>query len=648
MRVTEDWIPMSDGARLAATLYMPDGPGPFPPLLEYLPYRKDDALLERDHDLYSYMTRHGYVGARVDIRGTGRSEGAPPDGEYSEQEQLDAHEVIDWLAARPWSNGRVGMWGISWGGFNAIQVGMRRPAALGAILATDASDDLFHDDVHLVDGMMHIDEYELMIDLLTAMTPAPEFPLDEEILAPRFDNEPWLLGKMRHQRDGPFWRRASLRPHHERLEVPAFLIGGWYDGYRDSVPRMLAGAGGPAKAIVGPWDHCFPHRPSFGPAIEWRREAVRWWDHWLKGIDTGILGEPRLAVYLRHHHPPDADLREIPGEWRWEEAWPPEDASDVAWYPAAGGRLLAEPDAERVHPLRYVPSAGAEAGVWWGDLAPDQGPAADAGLVYETPPLEEPLAILGLPRAVLRASADAPLAHWFARLCDVGPAGRATLVSGGGLNGAHRESASEPRALSPGREYEFRVPMRFTSWVFPAGHRIRLVVSNALWPMIWPTPHPMTTSVRTGGTPPSRLVLPVLSGERGPGPSFGRPARSAPPPGVRSSGSILPARWTVRREGVRAIHEWSGSETLEFPWGREIFEERMTSEVRDDRPDLASVSGEAVTRVELPERTLVWRGTLHVESDRADFRYRYQRQLRENGRRIRERAWTEDIPRDHQ
>src|SRR5215469_10591603 len=238
METREASIPMPDGVRLAATLFLPPDAdaAAVPVILEYLPYRKDDAMATRDYGLYGYLTSRGYAGARVDIRGTGNSEGNLPAGEYTEQEQADAETVIAWLASQPWCTGAVGMWGISWGGFNSIQVAMRRPAALKAIIAVDASDDLYHDDVHYIDGLAHLDEYAMMIDQLNALPPAPDYPLDEDILAARFDAAPWLLSWLGHQEDGPFWRRASLRPDYARLTLPAFLIGGWYDGYRDSIP----------------------------------------------------------------------------------------------------------------------------------------------------------------------------------------------------------------------------------------------------------------------------------------------------------------------------------------------------------------------------------------------------------------------------
>ena len=334
VKTVQAWIPMKDGVRLAVNLYMPDGPLPgahpdekFPAILEYLPYRKDDWTLARDWDLHSYFVRRGYVTARVDIRGTGASEGVPPDREYSDQEQQDGLEVIAWLAKQPWSNGNVGMTGISWGGFNSIQIARLHPPALKAIIAMCATEELFHDDIHYIDNLMHLDEFELGMDLQLGLTRAPDFPTDDKSLATRFDAKPWAFLYLEHQRDSEFWRRASVAPnHYDEYKVPSFMIGGFLDGYRDSIPRFFEHSKAPIKALIGPWNHTFPHEAEPGPSIEWRVEAVRWWDYWLKGIQNGIMDEPRFEVYMRHWYPPDPNIAEIPGEWRAEKTWPPANA----------------------------------------------------------------------------------------------------------------------------------------------------------------------------------------------------------------------------------------------------------------------------------------------------------------------------------
>ena len=653
VRTERTWIPMEDGVRLAATLFHPDGAQlgeRFPPLLEYLPYRKDDWFYRRDRDIHPYFARRGYVGVRVDLRGTGSSEGTLPDREYSEVEHADGLRIIDWLCRQPWSNGNVGMFGISWGGFNAIQVAMLRPKALKAILAIEATDDLFHDDIHYVDGMMHVDEYELAMDLDNGMTASPEFPVDEASLAARFDRPPWKLLWLQHQRDGPFWRRGSLIGRYEAIRIPAFLIGGWLDGYRDSVPRMLEHLRGPVKAIVGPWNHSCPHDAVPGPAIEWRHEAVRWWDEWLKGRDTGVLEEPSLAVYVRRSHPPGPGLATIPGAWRFEDGWPIARIRLQELFLTPDHALSRVASTQDVHELPYVPSAGPEAGFWWGDLTVDQGPLDGQSLVYDSSPLERDLEILGMPEVVLRASARAPLAHWFVRLCDVAPDRRSTLVTGSGINGAHRASATRPEAMRPGRVHSFRLEMHFTSWVFPKGHRIRLGVSNALWPMIWPTPHPTSSSLHVGGSRASRLVLPrIPRGGRG-RPRFLPPEPGDPVTEVRTRGDAWPGRHRVTRDEARkaSIVEWHGTSATDFSWGAMEHEEKIVYEVEDAHPEAASVSSVMRTTVRRPTGVLEWRGIFDLRSDARTFHYRYTRELWKDGSRLRVKTWDEGIPRDFQ
>ncbi len=303
LRLVKTFIPMPDGVQLAATLYMPADLRPgerVPALLEYLPYRKDDD--EPDYASHAYFARHGYVGVRVDIRGFGNSGGAPPTREYSTQEQEDGERVIAWLASQAWSNGNVGMFGISWGGFNSIQMAMRHPPALKAILAIAATEALFTEDVHYMDGIMHADEFEIAMDLDQGRSGAPDFPLDEDTLAKRMDSTPWSLDYFRHQRNGPFWRAPVRRL--EDITIPCFLIGGFQDGYRNSVVRMLERVPAPVHAWVGPWNHDRPNTSIYGPRVEWRDQAVRWFDHWLKGVDNGVERDPRLIFYQQHSHPP--------------------------------------------------------------------------------------------------------------------------------------------------------------------------------------------------------------------------------------------------------------------------------------------------------------------------------------------------------
>jgi uncharacterized protein len=662
VKTVQAWIPMKDGVRLAVNLYMPDGrlpsahPGEkFPAILEYLPYRKDDWTLARDWDLHSYFVRRGYVTARVDIRGTGASEGAPPDREYSDQEQQDGLEVIAWLAKQPWSNGNVGMMGISWGGFNSIQLARLHPPALKAIIAMCATEELFHDDIHYIDNLMHLDEFELGMDLQLGLTRAPDFPTDEESLAARFDAKPWAPLYLQHQRDSEFWRRASVAPnHYDEYKVPSFMIGGFLDGYRDSIPRFFEHSKAPIKALIGPWNHTFPHEAVPGPSIEWRVEAVRWWDYWLKEIQNGIMDEPRFEVYMRHRYPPETTIGEIPGEWRAEKTWPPANTHVQTLFLEPNHTLGEEaPPASPIvaHELTCVPSIGNEAGFWWGDLTADQRPIDAFSLVYDSAPLARETALLGWPKVFMEVSADTPLADWFARLSDVAPDGTVTLITGAGRSGAQRESAANPSDLPLNRKFELPIELHVTSWIFPPGHRIRLAISNAMWPMIWPTPYKSTTSLWLGGANTARLELPLIPVEPPARPHFTAPEKEAPLAGVKSEGDTWPPQyWTLTHDLItgNARVDWVGDDSSEYPWGKMKDHEQMGYEVLDSSPATSRVFGTASTTVELPGRTLVWSVVLTLTSDARNFHYHFERHLTENGKPLRDKTWEETIARDHQ
>lgn len=655
----EVWIPLPDGVRLAADLYLPPQRTlneRHPVLLEYLPYRKTESRA-RNHRLYSYFIERGYAVARVDIRGTGNSEGRLVPHEYSDIEQKDGEAVIAWLSAQPWSNGKVGMFGISWGGFNAIQMAARQPPALKAIVAVDATEDLYQDDVHYMDGILHVDSWMMSQDLDNARPGAPGYVIDQAYFENRFDTEPWMLTYLRQQRDGPFWDRASTRDAYDRIRIPSFHIGGWYDGYRDSLPRMLENVQAPVKALIGPWSHAWPNEPYPEPGMEWRREAVRWFDQFLRGRDSGVLEEPRLAVYVRDWHPPGPYLPHAPGRWRWEDGWPIERSRKEVLYFGPDRRLSEQRPASAVHRLRNVPSNGVEGGgpvMWWGDVAPDQRPSDAFSLVYDSAPLAEPLEILGLPTARLQVSADAPRAHWVVRLSDVAPDGTVTLITGAAFNGAHRDSARQPAALVPGEWFPLDVELHFSSWVFPAGHRIRVAVGNAQWPMLWPTPEPLTTSLRLGGEDGARIELPVIPPGEWREPEFEPPAPSAELPGyagvdlgsASGYGEISEITRNPATGEARVVA--TNRSATQYPWGREDFSERIEHATSDQEPWNTAVRGEYGIEVTLPERRLSWQAELDLRSDRENLHYRYTRRLFEDGKLVREKTWSETVPRDFQ
>jgi hypothetical protein len=657
VEIREVMIPMLDGTRLAADLYIPEGASErMPVLLEYLPYRKDEGRRNR-FGLYAYFVDRGYVVARVDIRGTGNSEGKLVPYEYSEQEQADGELVIDWLSKQSFSNGNIGMFGISWGGFNAIHMAMRRPPALKAIITIMSTDDIYQDDVHFMDGMMHIDAYEIGQDLSNILPGAPSFVLDSAYFTHRFETEPWLLQYKRQQRDGGFWDRASLNADYSKINIPVFAIGGWYDGYRDAVLRMVEHIQSPVKAMIGPWNHTFPNWADPPPAIEWRVEGVRWFDYWLKGKETGILQEPSLQFFIRDWHPPGTELKAIHGKW---QSFPQGMASSdqLLLHFNKNGQLTKQtPTDVAEYQLTYRPSAGPEAGgsvMWWGDWSPDQRAGDSSALVFETAPLTDDVGIAGFPLAEMMVKADAPRANWFVRLNDVAPDGRVTLVTGAGMNGTHRLSAQDPADIEKDVWFPLSVELHATSWIFRRDHRIRVTVSNALWPMIWPTPYPFTSSLKTAPTNGTRIRLPVFNPDDSTVSNFQEPGEDPRLPGYAPISAGTNSGYAevsgVSRDpktGVATVR-LSNRDGYQYPWGKVYSDEEITHQVNDRDPARAQTTSHYQIRVELNDRSLTFEGDLVFESDRDNFYYTYTRKVFENGKVLRERTWRETILRDFQ
>jgi len=648
--VKRDWLVMNDGVRLSVTLSQPvphSAGETFPVLLDLLPYRKDE-LPERHPSFFEYFPKRGFIMATVDIRGTGSSDGALPPREYSEQELDDAVEIIDQLSRLPGSNGRVGMWGKSWGGFNAIQVAMREPPALKAILAVEATDDLFHDDIHNIDGAFHVDQFDPWMDHLNILPQTPDYQLGEDYFKNRFDSYPWFLTYTKQQQDGEFWRRNSLRWQYDKLKIPAYLIGGLLDGYRDSVARMLENVKAPVRASIGPYEHHWPDNGVPGPNYEWRHEAVRWWDYWLKDRNTGVMDDAPLSVFVRGGHGPDLDLETTPGHWIADD-WPIRGTSWKTFYPSANHQLADQ--TENIEPtvesLRYVPSSGNATGLWWGETTGDIRPDDAASLVFDSPVLDEDIEIVGFPRVRLRVSEDAPLANWVARLEDVQPDGSVSLVTGRLLNGSQRDSRLEPELLEPGKVYDLELDLHFTTWTFKPGHRIRLSVSNALFPMIWPTPYPMTTELHVG-VKNTRMELPVIPSAERAAPDFLPPEPREEHPEVRY---LDGASWLNDLQYKRDL--WRTTTSVEWRsfdefvnQGRQYrTDEWHYYETNDRRPAKSRYFGEAKTRIKLEDRDLELRSTIDVRSDEENFHVTINRYLMNEDELLRQREWKESIPR---
>lgn len=545
------WIPLTDGSRMAARIWLPEDAmrSPVPAILEYLPYRKRDFTRGRDEPMHHYFAGQGYAAIRVDIRGSGDSDGLLL-GEYEKEEQDDAVEVIRWIASQPWCTGVVGMMGKSWGGFNALQVAARQPPALKAIITVCSADDRYADDAHYMGGCL-LNENLIWGSVLMAFA---AYPPDPELVGERW-REMWLNRLqqgvlfpevwLRHQRRDAYWKHGSVCEDFSQIKCPVYAIGGWADPYSNAIPRLLAGLSSPRKGLVGPWAHVYPHDGLPGPAIGFLQEALRWWDQWLKGIHTGILDEPMYRVWMQESVLPKSFHDERPGRWVAETSWPsPRIATKrLVLNP---GRLDAEPESETQLTLRSPQTVGLSAGDWCsfgiaGDLPADQQEDDRTSLVFDSLPLGERLEILGAPVVMLELAVDRPLAFVAVRLNDVAQDGSSSRVTYGLLNLTHRSSHEQPEPMKPGTRYRVRVQLNDIAHAFSAGHRVRVAISTSYWPVAWPSPEPVTLTVCTGvsflefpvrpSDPQDQLLPPLGEPERAPSP---KPTELRPMPAHRT------------------------------------------------------------------------------------------------------------------
>ncbi len=507
--VENTWIPLLDGTRLAARLWLPaDAQAqPVPAILEYLPYRKDDGTSSQDATRHPYFARHGYAAVRVDIRGTGDSDGIITD-EYTSQELDDALEVLAWIEAQPWCSGGVGMIGYSWGGFNGLQVAARAPEQLKAVVTAYAADDRYTDDCHYMGGCLlgsDMLKWATSMRVYNALPPDPRFRDDwQEVWMERLEKTPpFVEAWTSHQRRDAYWKHGSVAEDYSAIRVPTLVVGGWADAYTNAVPRLIEHLTCERRGIIGPWAHILPYGGVPGPAIGFLAECVRWFDRWLKGVDTGVEGDPLLRAWIQESVPPAAWYAERPGRWVGVDSWPAQDAHGVRFALGTGSIAVSAPQ-----------HTGETAGVWCAngyedELAEDQTPDDALSTCFDFAALTEPLEVLGHPIATLSLSSDRPLALVAVRLCEVAADGASTLVSWGLLNLAHRDGHEHPAALEVGRRYEVEVPLNVIGHRFSAGSRLRLAVSQAYWPHAWPSPEPTQLTLYADA---SDLALPVLDG----------------------------------------------------------------------------------------------------------------------------------------
>jgi uncharacterized protein len=653
-------VPMPDGCRLGARIWLPEDAEmrPVPAILEYIPYRKNDLCVPADRMNGTWLAGHGYAYVRLDLRGAGDSEGLLLD-EYLPQELADGCDAIAWIASQPWCDGSVGMIGISWGGFNGLQIAALEPPALKAVVTVCSTDDRYADDVHYMGGCLLLDNLSWASQMFARNTLPPD---------PRHRGEAWralwlqrleqsglwLRNWLEHQTRDAFWQHGSICEDYARVQVPVYAVSGWADGYCRSVFRLMEHLPGPRKGLVGPWAHKYPHVGKPGPAIGFLQETRRWWDHWLKGQDTGVMDEPMLRLFMQDPAPPRGYYESRAGRWIAEPAWPSPNVARTHFSLGADGRLAAAgPLPDRPLTVRSPLGSGMAAGKWCSYAQPGDQPvdqrSDDAGsLVFETEPLVEPLEIAGDPALDLGFSVDRPVAVVAVRLSEVAPDGAVTRVTYGVFNLTHRDSHEHPEPLVPGRRYAVRVPMKPVAQRFEVGHRVRLALSTDYFPLIWPAPEPVTLTLHPADC---RLDLPLRtrSADDARLADFAAP-EAGPAPEIRQ---VEPAE-----VGWRVIHDHAdGSVTAEIGDGAgsyRLVDQDITvskkgrERYRLLRDDPASVTGHVEWEFGLARRD--WRVRSITEttlsSDADGFRIQARLRAWEGERLVHQQTWDERVPRD--
>ncbi|CAJ0544430.1 Ff.00g036120.m01.CDS01 [Fusarium sp. VM40] len=500
-------ITLSDGTILSAMIWLPKTANsePVPAILEYLPYRKRDGTAVRDAMNHPYVAAHGYACVRVDMRGTGESQGILG-GEYLPQEQDDALEILKWIAAQDWCTGSIGMIGISWGGFNGLQIAARRPPELKAVISMCSTDMRYDDDIHYMGGCILTENFTWAASMLAINSSPPD---------PALVGDKWRdlwLGRLnsesggfyakewhQHQRRDDFWKHASIGEDYNSIQCPVYLVGGWMDPYTNTIFRMLENLKVPRKGLVGPWGHKYPNFGYPGPQIGFLQESIRWWDKWLKGTETGIMHEPMLRCYLQDTTPPAPYVESRPGRWVAEDNWSDSKPSRKR-LGLAPGQLTSGHSTEDKLDICSPQTVGFAGGRWLifgveGEGPGDQRLEAGGSLLFDSHSLTEPLDFLGASVVKLRIASNKPNALVAATLSEVLPSGAVTKVSHGVLNLTHRHGHEDVRPLKPDQFYDVTLKLNHFGQRIGTGSRLRLALSSTYFPLVWPSPEITTLTI---------------------------------------------------------------------------------------------------------------------------------------------------------
>jgi putative CocE/NonD family hydrolase len=658
-KIEHCWIPLEDGTKLAARMWLPEESEktPLPAVLEYIPYRKRDGTRGRDEPMHGYISGHGYAVVRVDMRGSGESDGLLRD-EYLQQEQDDALEVIDWIARQSWCDGNVGMMGKSWGGFNSLQVAALRPPALKAIITVGFTDDRYNDDIHYMGGCLLNDNLWWGAIMLAYQSRGidPKLAGDswrEKWLERLREMPHWPKLWMEHPVRDEYWRHGSICENYSAIECPVLAFDGWVDSYTNTVLRIMEHLKVPRRAVIGPWAHVYAHDGAPGPAVGFLQEAVRWWDHWLKGISNGAMDAPMVQAWMEDYVPPSVYQYASPGRWVAADGWPSADVEERPFY-LEYGKLAQSPCAWGVVTLKTPLAHGLLSGEWMGAGVPGENAAdqrLDDGMamIFDSGPLADGVEIFGYPRFEVELSCDKPSAMLFAQLSDVSPDGAVTRVSYGVMNLTHLEGHDRVVPLSPGKKVKAFVKLNCIAHHFPVGHRIRLSLATTFWPMFWPMPEEAALSL---DLPTGRLFLPVFGGKSCGGPIASPESAERTPCTTLSEGhvgrsisyDILTDTWICVTDGVGGVF---GEGVYRFDEIDVTVEHNLKRELTVRNGDPLSAKYNLYQKMRLG-REGWWTEADIVTSmscDRDNFFVKSKMTVKENGSEVMAREWDDKVPR---
>jgi uncharacterized protein len=650
-------VRMRDGVELAVRIIRPAAPGKFPAVMGYVPYRtltgmkaaRSEEEFSTANNIQYYMAQRGYVMVNYDARGTGASGGVSTDM-YEAAERQDGYDMIEWIARQPWSNGNVGMWGISYGGVDSWQIAAMAPPHLKAIIVHSGTDDVY-DDWMYPGGSFRTVQMATYGAQMTAENFAPPDPVStgtkwadiwEQHLK---GNQPWPLGWLEHQVYGPFWQAPSLRPEYSRIKCAVFVIDGWADWYQTALLRAFSHLKVPKRALIGPWDHGWSENALPAPQIDGRPLYLQWFDQFLKGINTGVLKEPAVTIFVQEYQPPAPMYMQERGFFRQENEWPLARTKYTPMYLTADGQLERHPEGDvpmAKDSYRYKPSLGMASGiVGRGTIGPWAMPLDQRGdeaysLTYTSKPLTSGVEVTGNPRADIFISSTADVAYFTVRVTDVAPDGTSKLVTRGELGATHRNSSSNPQPLTPGSVYELNIPMKSMAYIFSPGHRIRVDIASADFMNAWPVGKAASNFIVRGARFPSRVILPVAPPQN----------PVLPPPDFRPSPVPLPDPDSIPKPTYTTTYDLiNQTATVIIARKTPTGDQRTTFTVSDGNPADAVMKSVVNYVVRQPDGVITVHTQSLVTSDDRVFRHILDLEITVDGKPHFSKSWTLVVPR---